>query len=168
MTAGNADTDNVSRRATLRWADAVPETPHILIAEDQPAIRDLLCWTLQLAGYRPTVCAGRQAVLTWRDQSIPPGDRPTLLLFDLSLLGVTEAADFLHHLRARWRDADGVMPQIIVLTTNTQVHAELGRRECVLQKPFHVRELIALIRQMIPATSRSEEGSSREAHALDP
>jgi DNA-binding response OmpR family regulator len=135
--------------------------PHILIAEDQPAIQDLLCWTLQLAGYRPTVCAGRQAALTWRDQAMAPGDGPALLLLDLSLLCVTDAADFLHHLRARWREASGVLPQIIVLTTSKQVQEELEMRERVLLKPFHVRELLALIRQVIPRASRSEEGSLR-------
>jgi DNA-binding response OmpR family regulator len=165
MTTGNSD--SVSGPSTLPRAEAVPVAPHILIAEDQPAIQELLCWTLQLAGYRPTVCAGRRAALTWRDQAMSPGDGPEVLLLDLSLLCVTDAADFLHHLRTRWRDAGGVLPQIIVLTTSTQVQAELEMRERVLQKPFHVRELLTLIRQVIPVTSRSEEGSLREAYAPD-
>jgi DNA-binding response OmpR family regulator len=158
MTAGNVDTDNAGERTILPRADAVPVAPHILIAEDQPAIQELLCWTLQLAGYRPTVCAGRQAALTWKDQAMAPGDGPTLLLLDLSLLCVTDAADFLRHLRARWWDAGGVLPQIIVVTTSKQAQAELGIRERVLLKPFHVRELLALVRQVIPVASRSKEG----------
>lgn len=164
MTAGNTDTDNASGRTILRRADAAPVAPHILIAEDQPAIQDLLCWTLQLAGYRPTVCAGRYAALTWRDQALPSGDIPVVLLLDLGLLCTNEGADFLRRVRARWQDADGVLPQIIVLTTSKQVQAELGMRECVLQKPFHVRDLISLIQQVILVASRSEDGSSREKH----
>ena len=80
MTTANSDSG--SGPSTIPRADAVPVVPHILIAEDQPAIQDLLCWTLQLAGYRPTVCAGRQAALTWRDQTMASGDGPALLLLD--------------------------------------------------------------------------------------
>jgi DNA-binding response OmpR family regulator len=129
-----------------------PAGPRILIAEDHPAIQDLLCWTLQLAGYRPTVCADRQAALTWKEQAITPGDDPVVLLLDLSLLSVTEATDFLHHLRSRWRKSGGV-PPVIVLTTSKQVQVALGTSERVLQKPFHVGELLALIQQVIPVTS---------------
>lgn len=167
MTTGNADTDNAGGPSTLPRADAVPVAPHILIAEDQPAIQDLLCWTLQLAGYRPVVCTGRHAALTWRDKAMSPGDVPVLLLLDLSLLCTNEAADLLRHMRARWQEVGGVLPQIIVLTTSMQVQTDLAQRECVLQKPFHVRDLITLIQQVIPAAPRSEDGSSREAYAPD-
>ena len=84
---------------------------------------------------------------------MPSGDDPVVLLLDLSLLCSNEAADFLRRLRARWQDTGGMLPQIIVLTTNAQMHAALGLRERVLQKPFHVRDLIALIQQVIPVTS---------------
>lgn len=153
MTAGNDDTDNAEACTALPRADAVPIAPHILIAEDQPAIRDLLCWTLQLAGYRTAVCAGRHAALTWRDQAMPYADLPVLLLLDMSLFSTKESADFLRHVRAHWQDADGVQPQIIVLTTNTQMQEDLVPRERVLQKPFHIRDLIALIQQVIPVAS---------------
>ena len=163
MTTGNAATDNIGRCTALPQADTLPVAPHILIAEDQPVIRDLLRRTLQLAGYRATVCGGRHAALAWRDQALPSGDSPLVLLLDLSLLCVAEATDFLRHLRADWRDVCGTLPQIIVLTMSMQVQAELGLRERVFQKPFHIRELLALIQQMIPDASRSEEGSLREA-----
>lgn len=45
-------------------ADVTPAAPHVLIAEDQLAIQELLCWALQLAGYRTMAYAGRQAALT--------------------------------------------------------------------------------------------------------
>jgi CheY-like chemotaxis protein len=131
----------------LTRVETVPTAPHILIAEDQPAIRELLRWALHLAGYRATVCAGRQAILTWRDQPMASEDASVLLL-DVSLLCTKAVADFLRHVRAHWQDAD-VLPQIIVLTTNTQVQADLGQKERVLQKPFHVRDLITLIQQAL-------------------
>ena len=76
-----------------------------------------------------------------------------VLLLDLSFLDTKEATDFLRHLRANWQDTLGMLPQIIVLTTNPQVHVELGPRERVLQKPFHVRELPAFIQQVTPDAS---------------
>ena len=167
MTVWKTDADNAGVYTALPQADMVPVAPHILIAEDQPVIQELLLWMLQLAGYRATVCGGRHAALTWRDKVMPSGDSPRVLLLDLSLLCVAEAADLLRHLRADWRDVGGMLPQIIVLTTSTQVQAELGLRERVLQKPFHIRELLMLIQQVVPVASRSEEGSLREAHTPD-
>ena len=41
-----------------------------------------------------------------------------------------------------------VLPRIIVLTTHPQAQAELGTRERVLLKPFHVRDLRASIQQV--------------------
>jgi len=137
-----------------------------LIAEDQPAIQDLLCWTLQLAGYRATVCGGRHAALTWRDQVKHSGDFPVALLLDLSLLSAKEATDFLCQVRALWQDADGVPPQVIALTTSAQVQKDLAPRERVLQKPFHVRDLLTLIQQVLPVTARSEDSSVKANASL--
>ena len=60
------------------------------------------------------------------------------------------AADFLSHLRTRWHDACGEHPQIIVLTTSTQVQKDLAAQERVVLKPFHIQELLTLIQQMMP------------------
>lgn len=159
MTVRNKNTDNASKHMPLATAGVLQTAPHILIAEEQPAIQDLLCCVLQLAGYRVTVCGGRQAALTWREQVMMPEDDPVVLLLDLSLLDVAEATDFLHHLRACWHEAGGTPPAVIVLTTSTQVQAALGIRERVLQKPFHVRELLALIQQVIPVPTPCSQPS---------
>src|SRR2546429_7879278 len=103
MTARNVETDQTGESTTLP-AEAVPATPSILIAEEQPAIQDLLCWILQLAGYHSIVCAGRQGALTWADKAITGRDIPVVLLLDLSFLDTKEATDFLRHLRAHWHD----------------------------------------------------------------
>ncbi len=152
MTTRNVETDQTGEYTTPP-AEAMPVAPSILIAEEQPAIQDLLCWILQLAGYHPIMCAGRQAALTWPDKAMAERDIPMVLLLDLSFLNTKEATDFLCHLRTHWQDTGGVLPQTIVLTTNPQVPAELGRGEYVLQKPFHVRDLLALIRQVTPFAS---------------
>lgn len=149
MTARNVETDQTGE-STTPPAEAVLVAPSILIAEEQPTIQELLCWILQLAGYHSIMCAGRQAALTWADKKMAGRDIPVVLLLDLSFLDTTEATDFLRHLRAHWHGTARVLLQTIVFTTNPQVLAELGRREHVLQKPFHVRDLLALIRQVTP------------------
>jgi DNA-binding NtrC family response regulator len=138
--------------------ETVPMAPHILIAEDQPAIQELLRWTVHLAGYRATVCGGRQAALAWRDQPVVSEDASVVLLLDVSLLCTKAVVDFLRHVRAHWQDAD-VLPQIIVLTTDTQVQADLGQKERVLQKPFHIRDLITLIQQALLSPLNQERSA---------
>jgi len=129
--------------------DTLLAAPLILIAEEHPAIQELLNTALVLAGYRTTICAGRHAALSRIDQLTSSGDCPALLLLDLSLPDI-HAADFLSHLRTRWLDACGEHPQIIVLTTSTQVQKDLAAQERVVLKPFHIQELLTLIQQMMP------------------
>src|SRR6266704_2521719 len=131
--------------------------PLILIAEEHPAIQDLLSTALALVNYRTMICAGRHAALTWIDQLTSAGDCPALLLLDLSLPDI-HAADFLSHLRTRWLDACGEHPQIIVLTTSTQVQKDLAAQERVVLKPFHIQELLALIKQVMPGSAYAERG----------
>ena len=157
MTTGHSG--HAYERVTCSEAEPLTTAPHILIVEEQPVIQELLCWVLHLAGYRSTVCTSRQTALTWREQAMMPGSDPVALLLDLSLLSVTEATDFLHLLRARWHEAAEVPPPVIVLTTSPQVQAVLGIRERVLQKPFHVRELLALIQQVIPVPTPCSQPS---------
>src|SRR5260221_13310693 len=88
MTAVNVDTDNAGGCTALPRADTVPVAPHILIAEDQPVIQELLRWTLQLAGYRATVRGGWQAALSWKEKAMPSRAFPVVLLLDLILLRV--------------------------------------------------------------------------------
>jgi CheY-like chemotaxis protein len=127
--------------------DTLLAAPLILIAEEHPAIQELLNTALALAGYRTTICTGRHAALTWIDQLTSSGDCPALLLLDLSLPSI-HAADFLSHLRTRWLDVCGGHPQIIVLTTSKQVQKDLAAQERVVLKPFHIQELLTLIQQM--------------------
>lgn len=140
-------TDDAGGCAMPPGAGPDPGGPLIVVAEEQPAIQALLMWMLRLAGYDVAVCAGMQAAFTWKEQNRVPEDLPVVLLVDLSLLCTHEAADFLSRVRARWQSAEGVFPHLIVLTTNPQIQADLGTTENVLLKPFHVRDLLALIRQ---------------------
>jgi two-component system response regulator (stage 0 sporulation protein F)/two-component system response regulator RpaA len=159
--------EEASRPIAPPGTDHPPAAPHILIAEDHPAIQELLCWVLQLAGYRTTACAGRHATLTWRERVMPSGECPALILLDLSLLRIQDATDFLYRLRVRWHAACGVLPQIIVLTTSKQVQEALTPGECVILKPFHVRDLLALVQRVIPFVSRPEDCTPGKVYLRD-
>lgn len=147
--------NELDKHGALPKINTLPAAPPILIVEEQAAIQELLSTALELAGYSITSCAGRQAALAWIDQLTPCSDCPALLLLDLSLPG-THAANFLSHLRTRWHDACGVLPQIIVLTTSKQVQNDLAAQERVVLKPFHIHELLELIQQVIPGRAHVE------------
>lgn len=146
----NDKRDDGERHNTMLQAEPLPDAPPILIVEQEPAVEEMLCWMLLLAGYRAMVCANRDAVFTWGEQIIPADD-PMLILLDLSLLCAAEVIDFLARLRAKWQEAGKILPPIIVLTTSLQVRAELRFRECILQKPFRVHDLLCLIQALAPA-----------------
>ena len=119
---------------------AFPPSRHVLVVEDNLAIADILCQALKLAGYRATAHAGGEA---WIDNAMQADDPPALMLLDLDN-PETNGAAFLHHLRVQWSTA----PPIIALTTSKEIHDELAG-ESVVQKPFHVRDLLAEIHKVL-------------------
>src|SRR5438552_3834942 len=120
---------------------AFPSSRHVLVVEDNVAIADMLCQTLELAGYRATAHVGGE---TWIDKAMQSNEPPALVLLGLDN-PETNGAAFLHHLRVEWNTA----PPIIVLTTSKEIHDELAG-ERVVQKPFHVRDLLAEIHKVLP------------------
>ena len=146
MTIG--DETHTDRGTSLSLAEAAqPQTaPLIVIVEEQPAVRELLRWMLLLAGYRMRMSVDREAIL-----ALQAGDDPAVLLLDLSLHSAAEAQEYVRRVRTHWQESCPVVPAIIVLTTQPQVQAALVPGEQVLLKPFHVHDLLALIRQVAPS-----------------
>src|SRR5260221_14340038 len=99
MTTGNRKTDQAGGCTTPPQTEAVLVEPHILIAENQPAIQNLLYWMLQLAGHPPTVFTDRQTALTCADNNTRGGDLQDPLLLHLIILVANDAEDSLHQLR---------------------------------------------------------------------
>jgi two-component system, chemotaxis family, chemotaxis protein CheY len=122
--------------------------PHILLVEENPSLQELFSQMLGLAGFRVTVYGGKQeAFVAWINSAHArwSGDVPTCLLLDLSGLS-TNPTGFLYRVRTQWRQVTGVVPQIIVLATNRVVAEEVASQVPVILKPFHMRDLLALIR----------------------
>ncbi len=112
---------------------------HILVADDDPDIRQLVVMKLRAAGHRTTeVGDGPSALAAAR------ADRPDLLLLDLMMPGMTgiEVCQVL-------REDDASLMPIILLTARAQerdVQAGLAAgATAYLSKPFSPRGLAELV-----------------------
>ncbi|GHO45295.1 response regulator [Ktedonospora formicarum] len=120
--------------------------PLVLVVDDNPAIRDMISWALELDGYEAAEAAEGQEALDWIHDSTGAGRYPAVILLDLAMPGMN-GRTFLASLRQQW-DAPTHFPAVIVITAGTQgpEAASLGVEQ-VLIKPFHVHDLLNAVRQ---------------------
>ncbi len=121
--------------------------PVVLVVDDNPAIRDMVSWALELDGYEPAEAAEGNEALAWMDNAAREGRYPDVILLDLSM-PVMDGSTFLERLRAQWGTAHS-FPSIVVITaviTGSDA-ATLGVDHVIL-KPFHVRYLLDVIRKL--------------------
>src|SRR6266849_2542939 len=117
--------------------------PIVLVVDDNPAIRDMVSWALELDGYEPAEASEGYEALAWMDNAAREGRYPDVILLDLAMPGMDGQA-FLARLHAQW-EANRPLPSIVLITAkvaDTDI-STLGV-EHVIVKPFHVRELLDL------------------------
>lgn len=121
--------------------------PIVLVVDDNPAIRDMVSWALELDGYEPAEAAEGQEALDWMFNAAREGRYPAVILLDLAMHGM-EGEVFLERLRGQWAPTYPV-PTIIVITAKAGVPdaQALGVSHVVI-KPFHVRDLLDIIRDI--------------------
>ncbi|MCU0311676.1 MAG: response regulator transcription factor [Acidimicrobiales bacterium] len=133
--------------------------PHLVIAEDDRAVRESLTRVLELEGYRVTAVPDGAAAL-----EAAGADDVDLLLLDLGLPHL----DGLTVCR-RLRSAGSRLP-ILVLTARTEVSDRVSGLDAgaddYLPKPFSLDELLARLRALLRRTL-SPEQESREVRAAD-
>lgn len=117
------------------------ELPHILVVEDDPATQALLAAYLGDAGYRVSAAATGEAM-----RSALVRERVDLILLDLNLPDA-DGIQLAQHVRKQSRTP------IIIVTARSEtrdriVGLELGADDYVT-KPFHPRELVARIRNVL-------------------
>lgn len=138
--------------------DSFAASQTILIVEDDPALRVLLCRRLQESGFKVvTAQSAPEMWLIFRDQPID------LILLDLMLPG-TSGLDICRNVR---RDSN--VP-IIMLSARTEetdrvLGLELGADDYV-PKPFSTKELIARIRAVLRRGAADWTQNSRERQGL--
>ena len=121
--------------------------PIVLVVDDNPAIRDMVSWALELDGYEPAEAAEGNEALAWMDNAAREGRYPDVILLDLAMPGMDGSA-FLQQLRTQW-EAAHPLPSIVVITAGVTDAdpASLGVDQ-VIVKPFHVRDLLNVIRKL--------------------
>lgn len=121
--------------------------PIVLVVDDNPAIRDMVSWALELDGYEPAEAAEGYEALAWMDNASREGRYPDVILLDLAMPGMGGQA-FLDRLQAQW-ESNRPFPSIVVITAGAGgPTAESLGVECVIVKPFHVRDLLDVVRQL--------------------
>jgi len=121
--------------------------PIVLVVDDNPAIRDMVSWALELDGYEPAEVAEGSEALAWMDNASREGRYPDVILLDLTMPGMSVQA-FLKRLQAQW-EFNRPLPSIVVITAGAGgPNAETLGVEYVIVKPFHVRDLLDVVRQL--------------------
>ncbi|MEO8432700.1 MAG: response regulator [Acidobacteriota bacterium] len=117
--------------------------PDVLIVEDDDALRDALCRTLESDGLKcHSVSRGEHAVAG----ILKDGWRPRLILLDLMMPGMT-GWDFLD-LRAR-TDRLRTIPVIVLSAAADRASSKDLSAEATLKKPVKGEELIAAVRRYL-------------------
>ena len=121
--------------------------PIVLVADDNPAIRDMVSWALELDGYESAEAAEGQEALAWMDNAAREGKYPNVILLDLAMPGM-DGRTFLERLRSQWEPSHP-SPLIVVITAGTGgPDAESLGVEQVIVKPFHVRDLLDIVHRL--------------------
>src|SRR5579883_3317038 len=123
--------------------------PIVLVVDDNPAIRDMVSWALELDGFEPAEASEGQEALAWMDNAAREGRYPSVILLDLAMPGMNGNA-FIKRLRAQW-EAKHPLPAIIVITAATEQQDQdmfQSPVKHVIVKPFHVRDLLDAVRKV--------------------
>ena len=122
--------------------------PVVLVVDDNPAIRDMVSWALELDGYEPAEAAEGQEALDWMNNASREGRYPSVILLDMAMPGMGGNI-FLERLHKQWRKAYP-LPAVVVITAgiNGPDAQSLGVQQ-VIVKPFHVRDLLDIVHRLI-------------------
>ena len=116
----------------------------ILVVDDDPGIRDVVCFALQKAGFATAVAAdGEQALARFA------AEKPALVVLDI-LMPELDGVEVCRRLRA---DPKGRATPIVFLSSKDDevdriVGLEVGGDDYVA-KPFSPRELVARVRAIL-------------------
>ncbi|HEX2796809.1 MAG TPA: sigma-54 dependent transcriptional regulator [Immundisolibacter sp.] len=137
----------------------------VMVVEDDPALREALCDTLDLAGYRSLPAADGRAALALLGR-----ERPALVVSDVQMQPMDGTA-LLHALRRQRPD----LPVVLMTAFGTIRSAVQAVRDGAVEylaKPFEPATLVSLIGQLLPGQGDSgdepvaEDPRSRELLAL--
>ncbi|MGW1995350.1 response regulator transcription factor [Embleya sp. NBC_00888] len=130
-------------------------TPHILVVDDEPAVREALESSLRFEGYRVTLADEGVAALT-----AIAGDEPDLVLLDV-LMPRMDGLTACRRLRAR-----GDTLPVLMLTARDAVGDRVTGLDAgaddYLVKPFELDELLARVRALLRRSAMSGPSESAD------
>jgi two-component system response regulator FlrC len=127
---------------------------HVLVAEDDPALRDALVDTLRFAGFRVTAVADGGAALAALEAELPG-----LLISDVQMSPI-DGHELLGRVRSRWP----ALPVVLITAYGTIERAVAAMRDGAadyLVKPFDADALLNLVQRL----GRSPEAAGDEVDA---
>jgi two-component system response regulator RegX3 len=114
---------------------------HIVVVDDEPALRDALAYTLRSEGYEVTALADGEAALGLVD-----ANPPDVVVLDLMLPGLSGV-----EVCRRLRDA-GDIPILMLTARDAEVDRVLGLEagaDDYVTKPFSMAELVSRVRAIL-------------------
>ncbi|SDJ07224.1 response regulator transcription factor [Aliiruegeria lutimaris] len=131
-------------KATPSWKT------HIVVVDDEKAVRQTLRDCLEAGGFRVTEARGREELF-----DVLSRDPANLITLDL-WLGKDDGIDVAREIRTRW-DVPIIMVTAKRDMIDRVVGLEIGADDYVT-KPFHVRELLARIRSVLRRSQHDHTG----------
>jgi two-component system, OmpR family, response regulator MprA len=130
--------------------------PHILVVDDEPAVREALETSLRFEGYRVTLAGEGVAAL-----SAIAGDEPDLVLLDV-LMPRMDGLTACRRLRAR-----GDTLPVLMLTARDAVGDRVTGLDAgaddYLVKPFDLDELLARVRALLRRSAMTDTAGADDA-----
>ncbi len=122
--------------------------PVVLVVDDNPTIRDMVSWALELDGFDAVEAAEGREALDWLKHAEREGRYPAVILLDLAMPGM-DGYGFLKQLQTQNQVSPArPSPAIIVLTAHSHTSDALGLSvERVIEKPFHARDVLNIVHQ---------------------
>lgn len=123
-------------------------SPVVLVVDDNPAIRNVISWSLRLGGYEPIEAINGREAVTWMEQAAREQCYPAVILLDLAMPDMN-GETFLQWLQSTW-SAHYPTPSIIIVTAGYVDERMLNAHvKQVVTKPFHMRELLEAVRTWV-------------------
>lgn len=131
---------------------------NILVVDDDPHIRDVICFALEKANYRPiSVSDGAQAI---NAMDASPADLPDLIILDIGL----PEMDGLEVCRTVRKTSD--VPILFLSARSDEIDRILGLEiggDDYVTKPFSPRELIARIGVILRRTTTTDPDNGNKS-----
>jgi DNA-binding response OmpR family regulator len=149
---------NIDASDPMNEQNTLASQTHIVVVDDEPAVRDIIRACLEMEGYRISEAGGGPELF-----AILEREPVHLITLDLTL-GGEDGLAVARQIRAQWDTP------IIMVTGKSDpidriVGLEIGADDYIA-KPFHVREVLARVRSVLrrnqPQPAPTENGKAKE------